>query len=1604
MSTSSRQAQPIYLHIGCGRVKLPGFINIDRDGEPDARLDVRDGLPFPPGSVQGIFSEHFIEHLDQGELLAFLRDCRRVLADGGLLRLATPDLDVLVREYSDGSWREQAWLRQYGYEWIRTAAEYLNVCMREWGHKWLLSPEELTRLLRLAGFDDIEPRPLKESPDPRLSGLETRERSFVLEARKREPKLADNPLVSLVIPAYRPDFFETCLQSALTQTYRNLEILVLDDSRGEDIARMVARQAQRDRRIRYERNPEPLGEPANLTKGIRLARGELIKPLYDDDVLLPTAVAALVTALRKHPEASLAACQRQMIDVEGKLIKPCVALPPQALQGLAVMRAEWVIGSIAALGENWLGEPSAMLFRRDDALRIDEPNVMTLFGRLCFGIGDVCLATHLLGRGDLAYVDKSLVQFRVHAGQTQRQSGFRLQAEETWAYFRHQSARLGFTIRGLERPSTEAARPRPAPLPRPDSETAAPAAAGGVVLTRIPDWPAFVAERCATASRIQLWGTEAAQLLPLLKARTPAPWVGVILPPEAPVPPIVAEADRFLQQWVTALDPADWGQVDALVCAGYLDACPDPHVALRAMQAVLTDGAEAFFAFSNAASLEVLDRLVRGETTTQTRLYSPPAIQALLEGNGWRIAAWYGIASAQFDQDAAQGRRIERLATDRIVVNVVDETHCRLLETATLMVAAQPGQARTLLAADPQEIYDLWIVTHTPQGWQLEAMRARMAEMPVKPLFHLGIVAEDARINALIPTLSSMGEQLWEHWRISIVARCPCPEPLKGFHPIVQWHSIAADANAVEALNRLLLEEEADIVGQLEAGDRLAPHALYAFADKFALHATWQAAYCDEDSLDAEGRRQHPHFKSDFDIDALRAAPYMVGGLWLMRREAYQRLGGYDPLAAGVETYDLQLRTWETFGDAGIGHIADVLYHRDPQAGHSLDGRETLARRRMAVVRQHLKRLGLDAEVAENEALPGTLRIKYTLRHQPLISILIPTRNRPELIRRCIESLIARTDYPNWEIILVDNGSDDQAVFAYYAELEQRLGERFCLLRHDAPFNYAAMMNLAAEAAQGEYLLQLNNDVYALDAGWLGEMLAIALRPDVGVVGARLLLPDGRIQHAGLVLGLSNLAAEHRHYGEPADTPGYFGRLRFPHSVSAVTGACLLMRRDLYRQVGGMDAERLPENFNDVDLCLKVGAAGYRLVWTPYATLGHEANASRRQPRDEAEAAARRKDLSAANGMMYARWGARLGHDPAYNRNLSLRREKVGQIEPAPALTWDPEWRPRPRVLAHPADRQGCGEYRIIAPMRALNTAGRVMGWETGTYLGPAELARMRPDAIILQRQVTEEQIELIERYREFCKAFRVFEIDDLITNVPLKSPVRQRFVEQKDLYKRFRKAVGLADRLVVSTEYLAEEYQHLGPPVRVVKNHLEGAVWLDLLTPDRRAGKPRVGWAGASQHHGDLAIISEVIKATCDEVDWVFLGMCLDEVRPFVKEFHPGVPIEQYPAKLASLDLDLAVAPLEDVPFNHAKSHLRLLEYGILGYPVVCTDLTPYRGDYPVTRVPNRFGAWRDAILERVRERDALRAEGERLRAYIRREWILEEHMDRWLTAWLQE
>lgn len=896
------------------------------------------------------------------------------------------------------------------------------------------------------------------------------------------------------------------------------------------------------------------------------------------------------------------------------------------------------------------------------------------------------------------------------------------------------------------------------------------------------------------------------------------------------------------------------------------------------------------------------------------------------------------------------------------------------------------------------DFYALWQMGHGYCEADLRWYADRMQAWSVPAVVHLGVICRAGREGALAENIKSLFQQFHKDWRLSIVAEVPMPRELAEL-PRIAWVQATAD-EAIQRLNEALASGEGGWVGMIEAGDRLPLHATFAVADALSRHPEWRMLFSDEDRITEDGSRHTPFFKPDFNLDMLRAAPFSLGGLFLLERGLFAELGGFRPEAEGVESWELALRASERISESQIGHLADVLYHRAEDGGHSRrDVKEVWTAARTGL-EAHLTRAGLPAEV-EDGLLPGSFRIRYHLVGTPLVSIIVPTKNQVDLLRACLTSLIEGTRYSQCEVLVVDNGSDEPETLAYLQGLRDLNADSLKVLSWPGAFNFSAMNNMAAREARGDYLLLLNNDTQVLHEDWLEEMLDYAQRPDVGAVGARLIYPDGTIQHAGAILGLGGMGSNHVFQRSAGDEVGYFGRLQLPQGYSALTAACLLTRRAHYEAVGGLDEEAFQVNFNDVDYCLKLRERGLKVVWTPHATLMHKESVSQAAPDVERIAAEEKyKRLYREVEAVVAKWPSWFAHDPAYNRNLSLMLPF--QPEPTPALTWDPEWRPAPRVLSIHADTMGCGEYRIIAPMRALSSAGKVMGWDAGGYFHPREFARMDPESIVFQRQVEWGQIEFIQRISRISRAFRVFELDDLITNIPIMSSQKKLFVEQKDVNKRFRKAVGLCHRFVVSTEYLAESFKGYCDEIVVVPNYLERARW-DGFTPMRRGGdRPRVGWAGSATHAGDLRLIIDVVKATASEVDWIFFGMCPDPIRPLVKEFHEPVKLGDYAAKLASLDLDLAIAPLEDIPFNHGKSHLRLLEYGAMGYPVVCSDITPYRGDFPVTRVPAKFKAWVEAIRDLVKDRDALAEQGNALRDTIQRDWMLEDHLDVWLKAWL--
>ncbi len=954
----------------------------------------------------------------------------------------------------------------------------------------------------------------------------------------------------------------------------------------------------------------------------------------------------------------------------------------------------------------------------------------------------------------------------------------------------------------------------------------------------------------------------------------------------------------------------------------------------------------------------------------------------------------FSRAFEQALRTAAASPRLEPIASGHDgTIDQLDELLYKLAYNNAVQTGLRP-------AISPQQQLENWLEARRLTPAQRSLIEAQLGPLAERPRIGLVIRCEDGSADmqqALERTLLSIGEldPALPPAAVAILADASLPAELPARLCAQARLHRCASADHSAAINHIAATTECDWLLTLEAGDALTPSGLLMVALEASRADGVRAVYADgmvrlgDGSLSAAMR-------PDFNLDMLLSAPAMMARHWLFRREVFLAAGGLDAAAEPqVAEFDLLLRLIEAEGLVGLGHVAEPMVIAEiRQIGTHQSEIDALCR--------HLRNRGYEqATVTAHQ--PGCYRIHYGHAGNPGVSIIIPTRDQLPMLQRCVESLLEKTAYRNYEVLIVDNGSSDADACLWLDGIEAMGSAQLRVLRYPHPFNYSAMNNLAARHARGDYLVLLNNDTAVLREDWLDAMLNHAQRPEVGVVGAKLLYPDSRVQHAGVVLGLRG-PAEHPFNGEKMDAPGYLYRLQVDQDYSAVTGACLMVRKSLFEEVGGLDEEAFKVSYNDVDLCLKTREAGYLTVWTPHAVLLHEGSVSQTRI-DAAALEGKRLRFQGEQDAFYGKWLPVIARDPAYNPNLSIHGSGF-TLEPESQLNWRPLDRLAQRLpvtLAIAGDQSGCGQYRVIQPTRALNEAGIADAQWSARYFNPVEMERLSPDVVVLQRQMFEADIEKQKRGTRYSRAFKVAELDDYLPNVPRKSA--HHGAMPRDVLRTMRKSLALVDRFVVSTPALAEAFAGMHADIRVVENHLPPHWWANLQGKRRDGKRPRVGWGGGAGHRGDLELVADVVQALAGEVDWVFFGMCPDKLRPYVREFHPGVAIDQYPARLAGLDLDLAIAPLEDNLFNQCKSNLRLLEYGACGFPVVCSDVRPYQCDLPVTRVKPRFRDWVDAIRMHTSDLDAAARAGQVLRATVHRDWMLDEaHARFWLSQWLPD
>ncbi|SDW34881.1 glycosyltransferase family 2 protein [Lysobacter enzymogenes] len=521
------------------------------------------------------------------------------------------------------------------------------------------------------------------------------------------------------------------------------------------------------------------------------------------------------------------------------------------------------------------------------------------------------------------------------------------------------------------------------------------------------------------------------------------------------------------------------------------------------------------------------------------------------------------------------------------------------------------------------------------------------------PTISIVLPVRDPPLPWLRRCLDSVLAQTWPHWQLCIADDASRSGAVRRLlreyaarDPRIALCLRDNHGHICEASNSAIELAQGSHLAFLDHDDELAPQALAEVARAIAEHPRARLFYSDEDKIDESGRRFEPNFKPAWNPDLLRAQNYICHFV-AIDAALVRELGGLRPGYEGAQDHDLLLRCAERLDDAQIVHIPRVLYHWRvlPESTALSGGAKPYALEAgRRAIEEHYGRTGVRARVEVTEH--GYYRSVRGLSERPLASLIVPTRDRVGLLRTCVESVLQRTAYRPLELLVVDNGSSEPETLRYLDELRQR--EHVRVLTWPHPFNFSAIVNFAAAQARGEVLCLLNNDTEVIASDWLDELVSHAVREDVGAVGGMLYYPNDTIQHAGVILGIGGVAG-HAHGHLRRASNGYLGRAGVVQNLSAVTGACLALRRTLFAEIGGMD-ETLAVAFNDVDLCLRLHARGYRNVWTPHAELYHHESASR-GPEDTPE---KRERFLAESAAMQRRWGDLLANDPAYNPNLSL--------------------------------------------------------------------------------------------------------------------------------------------------------------------------------------------------------------------------------------------------------------------------------------------------------------------------------------------------------------
>lgn len=557
---------------------------------------------------------------------------------------------------------------------------------------------------------------------------------------------------------------------------------------------------------------------------------------------------------------------------------------------------------------------------------------------------------------------------------------------------------------------------------------------------------------------------------------------------------------------------------------------------------------------------------------------------------------------------------------------------------------------KVLMMSNNTLFYNSWIKEN-----EVDLRNIDLKTIPYQPFISIVVCTYNTPTNLLKKTIESVVSQTYNHWELCIVDDASdggdilkVLEEYENRYSNIKVHYRKENGHISVASNTGLSLVEGEYVAFLDHDDELAIHALYEIVKTINRYSDATIIYSDEDKIDSRGKRFEPHFKSDWNEDMFYSQNY-ISHLSVIKKEIIDKTEKFRIGYEGSQDYDLLLQSLKFIKDDEVYHISKILYH-----WRAIEGSTALeANEKNYTTKAGLKALSNYFQekniFVEQGFLVNTYKVNYKIIGNPKVSIIIPTKDNYALLFTCISSILALTDYENYEIVIIDNQTTDIEALVYLDGLKEL--PNIQVLTYNKAFNYAIINNYAVSKARGEFILLLNNDIEIINASWLSEMLQHAQRKEIGIVGAKLYYEDRTIQHAGVVLGIGGVAG-HAHKYSSQEAYGYFSRLQIIQNYSALTGACMMMKKSIYLEVGGLE-EALEVAFNDIDLCLKVLEKGYRNLWTPYAELIHYESKSRGLEDTPEKKERFEKEIF----FMKQKWAKELLGDRCYNANLTLVHE-----------------------------------------------------------------------------------------------------------------------------------------------------------------------------------------------------------------------------------------------------------------------------------------------------------------------------------------------------------